>query len=201
MAQRNSCPTPSNDFAAVNSHAPGSAAVAAADALAWREEIDGFCAHYGYDGQYMHDLLARSARSFSAFRSAMELTKRRSSLPVEAHFTATITVMQHEDCGSCLQLNLDMALEAGVSSTTVRQIIESSADLPAVLCDVRTHTLGALGAIPQEFGAFKRIEAAYGAEAVGELAIAIAGARMYPTIKRALHRATSCTSPRFEPMP
>ncbi len=157
-----------------------------------RAGLQAFGAYYEYDVDYLLGLLEDSEPAMAGFAAAMPLSKYRDALPLEAHFVARITTMQVDDCGACAQLNLRMALEAGVDRALLQTLLYAPETLPAPLLAVRTHTQAVCGEgpVPSETVAFLREH--YGATALAELATAITGSRIYPTLKRALGQQTSC---------
>lgn len=157
--------------------------------------IEQFESAYDYDASYMRDLYERSPAAFGLFDAARRMAAYFDALPAAAHFVAAITVMQHEDCGPCLRLNEKLAVEAGVRREVLDALAAEPAALPAELQDVRSYTTGVLsGQVDEAVAA--RIESQWGPAALAELAIGIVGARMYPTIKRALLKAGVCELPR-----
>jgi hypothetical protein len=106
--------------------------------------------------------------------------------------------MQHEDCGSCLQLNLKMAVEQGVARELLQTLLDAPEDLPETLQDVRQHTLSVVQGQVVDAECAERIKTALGRAAFAELALCIAGVRIYPTLKRALLKATTCAVPTLD---
>lgn len=164
------------------------------DLQAAREQLTEFENHYAYDASYIRVLMDSSPDGFWLFRQAQAMAGHRKSLPADAHFVACITTMNSEGCGTCAQLNLRMAVEAGVGRDILQSLIENPETLPSPLADVQQHTLFALGAGQDDSARLERLRSHFGDEAVAELAMCIAGARMYPTMKRALGKETSCQS-------
>lgn len=160
------------------------------------DQIAAFEDAYEYDASYMRDLYDRSPVAMGLFDALRPMTSYRQDLPPEAHFIAAITVMQHEDCSGCLELNYKLAREAGVSEDVLDAVTHGPEKLPPVLQDVRAHTLACLGTGAVDVSVARRIEKEYGPAAFAELAICIVGVRMYPGIKRALLKMQTCSVPR-----
>lgn len=158
----------------------------------YRDQIRRFEQAYEYDGSYLYDLLDRTPAGFARFHAARPMTSFREHLPAEAHYVAAITVMQHKDCGSCLQLNLKMAREEEVDPELLRTLLESPDKLPAPLQDVRRHAALVIADQEPDGECAARIREHYGEAAFGELALCIAGVQIYPTLKRALLKASAC---------
>ena len=157
------------------------------------QAIDQFEAAYDYDASYMKDLFQRSPEAFALFGALRPMTSYYKELPPEAHYVAAIAVMQNEDCGSCLELNLKLAREAGVDENILKAVSSAPDSLPAELKDVYNHTLSCLGTGTCDESQAARIEEHFGKAAFGELALCIVGTRMYPGLKRALLKMQSCS--------
>ncbi len=162
-----------------------------------KQEIAGFQAAYDYDASYMVELAEASLPAYQAFAVAQQLGQYRSALPLEAHWVAGISTTMAEDCGACAQLGLKMAVQQGVDRSLLRRLVED-AELPGPLADVRAHARAVCAGEPDDPERAARLRAAYGDAGVAELAIAITGARMYPTIKRALSRSSVCVKPHLD---
>ena len=103
-----------------------------------------------------------------------------------------MAAMRGEDCGACAQLNLRMALEAGVDRTTLEVLVRAPEDLPAPLRDVYEHARAVAGGGDVDPERAERIRERYGAAAFAELAVCIAGCRVFPTLKRAMLESGAC---------
>ncbi|QDU61098.1 Carboxymuconolactone decarboxylase family protein [Planctomycetes bacterium Pan216] len=162
------------------------------------DEIHAFQQAYDYDAGYMVELLESSPEAFATFAKAEDAAKYRRELPVEAFHVAGITVMMIEDCGTCLQLNLRMAVQAGVHRETLALLLESPEKLSEPLRDVWEHVSSITRHEPPDPACAQRIKQRYGREAFAELALHAAMVRMYPTLKRGLMMAQSCQLPTLD---
>lgn len=151
-----------------------------------REAIDAFGARYDYDMSYQRALLDAAPDSFEAFSRAQGLPHVRKYLTADQHYTAAISMMQAEDCGDCLVLNVKMAREAGVPGKLIEALLERPADLSPVLADVRAQAFAVSGSPVGDREVGKRLREALGEPAFAELALLLAGLRLYPSVKRAL---------------
>lgn len=165
---------------------------------AMRAEIRAFEEKYNYNCGYMYQLLDASPAALKMFAAARPMTSYRDQLPADAHYVAAISVMQVEDCGPCLQLNLKLAAEAGVERALLQTLLEAPDALPEGLQDVRRHALAVARGESADPQCAERIKARYGAAAFAELALCIAGVRMYPALKRALLADTECAVPSLD---
>lgn len=160
--------------------------------------ITAFGQQYDYDTAYMTELLDASPAAYAAFAAALPLSSHRQALPLAAHFVARITTLQAEDCGACTQLNLRMAVEAGVDRAVLATLLARPDTLPAELADIRAHVLDVVGGSLPDPERAARIRARHGDAGFAELATAIAGSRLFPTIKRALMHASACQKPTLD---
>lgn len=156
-------------------------------------EIAKFDAHYGYDSSYLVDVLKASPEGFEKFQDFKPLAYHRVELPVDAYFTAHLIATRSEDCGSCLQLVSKMAIEAGVPREIVKATLNGDESLPDELKLVRRYALCVSKQEPIDPDLLSYLKDCFGETAVAELALCIATARVFPTIKRAMGYAKSCS--------
>lgn len=168
------------------------------DVLTAAAQLHTFGEAYTYDASYLLELLEASPPAYEAFKSARDLSSYRWALPLNEHFVARIAAMQGDGCGACTQLNLRMAVEAGVDRELLRTLLERPSELPAPLRDVREHAHGVASGGPVDPERVERLRSRLGSEAFAELALAIAGSRLFPGLKRALGREGACESPNVD---
>lgn len=162
------------------------------DTPALLDEIRAFGETWEYDAGYLADLLEASPAAFEAFRAAQGMSYLADALPLDARSVASVSAMQFEDCGACAQLNVRMALAAGTERELLTTLVEHPERLPAILFDVREHVRDVCEGRAPDPDTAARLRAAYGEAGFAELAVLIAGCRIYPTVKRALLRAGTC---------
>ncbi|GBD32678.1 hypothetical protein HRbin33_01652 [bacterium HR33] len=153
----------------------------------------------GVSLDYLRHILRASPAAFLKFAMLFPLSKHRRSLPPAAYHVARILAAQHEDCGTCLQVEINLAREAGVSREVVQAALHgSTASMSPEIEDVYYFVRDVLEGGSDERGFRMRVRERYGEEGLVELAIAIAIARMFPTTKRALGYATKCALVQIE---
>lgn len=162
--------------------------VTAANLAALRE----FEATYDYDTSYLQKLAEDSPGAYDAFSQAEEMSAYRNALPLDAHYVARVATMLVEDCGPCTQLNLRMAVEAGVERKTLERLLHSPEKLPERLRDVRDHARAIVGEGDVTPERVERLRSQYGDEGVAEIAVVVMGCRIYPTLKRAMLADQKC---------
>lgn len=157
--------------------------------------VQEFGDHYGYDTHYMHEMLDNSPTGFEAFQNFLPMGKIREALPVDAFFVAMLTSMRTEDCGACFQLNVRMAIEAGVDPTIIEGIIGSGDDLEPRLAQIKQFAsqISPAGYIDEELRA--AMDRDYTKQELYEFGLVIASTKVYPAIKRVLGYAHACDLP------
>lgn len=152
-----------------------------------------FEAHYKYDASYMRHLLEYSPEGFAKFNDFLPLSRHRERLSLEDYWIARLATMKGADCGECLQLNVRMALEAGISSDLVRAAVAGGHALPENLKDVYHYAKSVASHDSVESDLVERIEARYDKGSLLELGICVATGMVFPIIKRALGYAKACS--------
>lgn len=150
---------------------------------------------YGYDTHYMHEMLDNSPAGFEAFQNFLPMGKVREALPVDAFFVAMLTSMRAEDCGACFQLNVRMAIEAGVDPAIIEGVIRSGNDLEPRLAQIKQFAsqISPAGFIDEKLRAAMNHD--YTKQELYELGLVIASTKVYPAIKRVLGYAHACDLP------
>lgn len=157
-----------------------------------RQELQQFGAAYNYDVGYLMKLLEDSPGAFEAFSGAEGMSAYRRALPIDAHYVARVATMRVEDCGPCTELNLKMAVEAGVDRELLETLLHTPEELPDDLRDVWAHARAVVGAGDLDPVRAGRLRQRYGDEGFAELAVVIVGCRVYPTLKRAMLANERC---------
>lgn len=158
-----------------------------------RQYLRAFGDKYDYDTTYLEVFMDASPLAFQAFEAAMPMARVQSVAPVDLIFIVKIAAMQAEDCGPCLRLTIKMAREAGVSETIIRGPLQEGKDLSPIQYDVYRYTRAVTLNEPIDPELITHLEESLGRAALAEFAVNIVAARMYPTVKRALGYAKSCS--------
>lgn len=148
----------------------------------------------GVSLEYLRHLYRVSPRLFFKFARAAPLANCRRALPKAPFHIAALAAVKREDCGTCVQIGVNMALGDGVDPEQIRAAVEGRVDdLPDDLADVYRFAEAVSAASGDEELYREAIRTRWGEEAIAELALAIAGSRIFPTVKRTLGYATSCS--------
>lgn len=161
--------------------------------------IAAFEHQFNYDMGYARQILRASLRSFRAFSGLSTLASQRQGVPLAPWTAAKWVAAQSEDCGPCQQLAIDMASQAGLSSSMLRAITQG--DVHAMESDVALVYQWAQAVISVDGGEHdsdkvsawrQAIIEKWGERGLVSLTLAMAGTRSFPMVKRALGHARSC---------
>ena len=142
---------------------------------------------------YARHIARTSLPAFFKFALFTPLARHRRKLPAAAYRVARIVATRDEDCGTCVQIEVNLARRDGVPAGVIRATLADRLDdLPPELADVHRFASAVVGASGAEGEMRERLRARYGEEGLVDLALGIAAARVFPVTKRALGYATSC---------
>ena len=148
-------------------------------------------ARYGYDATYLHEMLDVSLTGFRRFMMIPRAGNWRGTAPANAWWAAGLAGALIEDCGPCVQIGTDMAVEAGMDADIIK----------ALLSGMPTDATAQLGF---DYGRAllkgsenldelrETIERRWGKAALIALSLHAMTTRNYPVLKRALGHAKTC---------
>lgn len=139
--------------------------------------------------------IARHAPGEVSRLDLLEPPRLRGRLPAEVFHLARLQVALVEDCRTCVQVELNLARRNGVAPELLRAVISQYLeDLPADLADVVRFAW--ISAQPGGNGdeVRERLRDRFGEEGMVELALAVATARLLPTLQRSLGYTGSCAT-------
>ncbi len=150
--------------------------------------------YLGESLDYARHILRTSLRAFLKFAKIMPFAAYRRKLPADAAHIAHLVAARDEDCGTCVQIAINIAAQEGMKHAWIQAALdERPDDLPAELAEVYRFTEAVVTKSGQEEELREAIRERYGEEALIELALAISGSRVYPMVKRVLGYAKSCS--------
>ncbi len=148
---------------------------------------------FDYDASYLHEIVDASTGAALKFGLFQAMATHRQGVPKEAWFAAGLAAAMAEDCGPCAQLGLDIALKSGVAPKILSALVRG--DLDAAGADAalgfRYGRAVATNA-PDALDLAAEAKTRYGARGAVSLAYAVAGVRVYPTLKRGLGHGAAC---------
>jgi alkylhydroperoxidase family enzyme len=119
--------------------------------------------------------------------------------PWMAVHIASIVSAMADDCGSCVQIGVNLARNAGVPRDVLAAVVERSPErLSDELADVYRFATAVTENSPEQEEYREAVRNRYGDEGLVEIAMAIALHRVFPTLKRGLGFAKSCSLVRVD---
>lgn len=146
---------------------------------------------------YITELGEASFSGFIKFVLFLPLAGHRGRADETLLHVARLAAFRHEDCGSCLQGAINVALDEGVAPASLAAVLDGDySTMPPPVSLIVRFTEGVLAMDGSECEPRQEILARYGATTLAELSLAIASARVFPTIKRGLGHSVSCAAVR-----
>ncbi len=159
-----------------------------------KRQVAGFGDRYGYDASYLHELVDTDRTGAVKMLLLGPFTRHRFGLPAAPYFAAKIIATQRADCGACLKLAIDMAVEAGVPLAPIRHLLVGSAEeAPPDMQLAARYAHAVLDNDPALPEAIEECTRRWGKRGLAGLAAAVAAGQLYPVFKRGLGHGTSCT--------
>lgn len=159
-----------------------------------RAFVGRFEKRYDYDASYMRELLDIDTAAFRAFSKIQGFAGYRKA-PPEALVAAGIVGTLAEDCGPCTQIVVRMAEEGGVSPKVLKAIV--TGDEAAMGPDAALAWRFARASLARDMEAADplrdEIVRRWGRKALAAIALGLASARVYPTVKYALGYGKACS--------
>jgi len=146
---------------------------------------------YNYDATYLHELADTSTTAFRKYMKAQMAARWRSNVPSPIWHAAGIAGALVEDCGPCVQIASDMAMEAGLAPQTVKALL-SGTPAPADAQLAFDYGRALLNASENLDDLREQVERRWGKEGAIALSFAPMYARNFPVLKRALGHARAC---------
>lgn len=158
------------------------------------KQIDAAEARLGVSTDYLRYLADHNLPAFLKFALLQPATTHRQHLPAEPYHAACLVTTLHEDCGTCVQIEVNLAQQAGVDAAVLQAVLRRDTEaLSPETQQVVAYVQAVLAEQVAPDDLQQTLVATYGEAGFTELALAITMARVYPTMKRALGFAKSCT--------
>jgi hypothetical protein len=106
---------------------------------------------------------------------------------------AKIKTVLHESCGSCVQIEINLAKQNEVTSNLIENLVENKyGQLPEDISLIARYTDSVLKRDSDEVELRGKIKQELGEDLLSEIALAIATAQFHPTVKRTMGYGTVC---------
>lgn len=161
--------------------------------LTWifRQAVKRMEKRYDYDATYLHEMANIAPAAFRRYTRIQLMGGWRGPLPKAAMHAARIGGALHEDCGPCVQISTDMAVEAGTDAKAIAALL-SGKPAPEEM-KLAFDFARALLAADEGFDALREAaKARWGEAGVVALGMNAMTARNFPVMKRAMGHAKSC---------
>ena len=149
---------------------------------------------YDYDASYMRELIDIDPAAFFAFSKVQGLSSYRRA-PPEALVAAGLVGTLAEDCGPCTQIVVKMAEEGGMPSAMLKAILVG--DEAGMGPNAALAWRFARASLARDMEAADplrdEIVRRWGKKALASLSLALATARVYPTVKYAMGHGKTCS--------
>ena len=159
-----------------------------------RALVSGFGKRYDYDVSYMRELIDTDPAAFMAFSNVQGLGGYRKA-PPQALIAARLVATLAEDCGPCTQIVVSMGEEQGIDPAVLKAIL--TGDEAAMGPDAALAWRFARASLARDMEAADplrdEIVRRWGRKALAALALGIASARVFPTVKYALGHGKTCS--------
>ncbi len=143
---------------------------------------------------YMRHMLAISLRAFLRFSKIFAISDYRGRLPADAYHVARIVAARAEDCGTCVQIEVNLGQQHKIAIDILQAVIQRQPELLSDRLRLVYQFVDALVAnADTEAELREQVIAVYGQEGLVELALAIGASRFLPMVKRTLGYGTSCS--------
>lgn len=164
-----------------------------------KTRLDAFARQFNYDMGYAHQILDTGMKPFRVFSGLFTLAAyRERQLPIAPWIAVKWVAVNSEGCGPCQQLAVNMAQQEGLAPSLIKAITRG--DEQAMGPDAALAYRWARAVISPETAAEahetqqlrQQIKDKWGERGLISLTLAMAGARSFPMIKRALGHNTAC---------
>lgn len=144
---------------------------------------------------YLREVVRGSTPLFLKFSLFLPLAGHRRRLPREAYHAARIVASRHQDCGTCVEVEVAEGLLGGLGAGLLQAVAEGRLEaLDEGTALAARFARAVCEHDPEMDGLREQARARWGAEGVAELAFAVASAQLFPVAKRALGHARSCSA-------
>jgi alkylhydroperoxidase family enzyme len=158
------------------------------------KELAAFEQRYGYDADYVRNILKAVPDAMIPYGHLMELSKYVKDIPLDAYFAAKLVAVLQEDCGPCVQLCIRMAEEAGVSPATLQALLSNKPELlPEDAKLAYLFTRATLAHNPEADVLRESILDRWGMGALMSLSFGMIAARAFPMLRYSMGYGQSCT--------
>jgi alkylhydroperoxidase family enzyme len=164
-----------------------------------RRKLDTSERELGASVEYMRYILDASLPAFLRFTKIFAISNYRGQLPADAYHVARVVAARGEDCGTCVQIEVNLGLKSRLPPEVLQAVINRA---PERLPERLQLVYGFVEAVIENTGADldlrEQVVKTYGQEGLVELSLAIGASRFLPVVKRTLGYGTACSQVEIE---
>ncbi len=148
---------------------------------------------------YLRQMHEHAPGAFWEFVKVAKASGYRSKLPAAPFHVARLVAVRIQDCGPCVQTGVNLAKADGIEPAILTAALAKDFDaLPQPLGDVARFAEAVTSGTGDQDAYRDKLRAVFGDEAMVELALAIALCQTFPSLKRGLGHAKSCSLVKVE---
>lgn len=156
-------------------------------------------AELGESADYLRDIYRASPAALFKFGLFLPFAAHRKSVPKPVLHVARLVASLAQDCGPCVQIVLNQARKDDVPADVLRAVIDERPEcLPDDLTEAYLFARAVVDKDPRADELRAALSARYGDAAIVDLAFGIAGAQVFPIVKRVMGHGQSCQRYAFE---
>lgn len=156
-------------------------------------QLDSLERRLGESVNYLRHIARTSTVAFVKFMGFVPLAAHRGATPRNLLFATQFVATKHEDCGTCLQIVVNQAIEDNVNSQIVAAMVAGDDDsLDSETRLAAEFARAVLDNSTEQERLRTEFRTALGERALVDISLAIATSRVFPTLKRSLGYAVSC---------
>lgn len=151
----------------------------------------------GEDLTYAREIARESPAGFWKLALMYPAIGHKGVVSAEMRHVARLGTLLREDCGPCVQVQLNEAIHDGISFNVLERVIKDPASLDVGLRDAYEFGRGVAASPGPDRATHDRLVSAVGRRGVVDLAVASASVRIFPALKRGLGFSQRCTPVRM----
>ena len=151
-------------------------------------------ANLGVPLEYLRDMARTSPAALTKFWMVQPLTQHREVAPIELLSVARLVASLHQDCGECVQIEVNLARKLGVDRDVVNAVLNHEPDrLDERLNRVWRFAQAVVSRDPMLSEVHAELTENEPPKVALEIALAITTGTFYPLLKRGMGHAVSCS--------
>lgn len=159
-----------------------------------KSRIDAAERELGESVEYMRHILRVSLRAFLRFARIFSISDYRGRLPADAYHVARIVAARGEDCGTCVQIEVNLGSKSDLSTEVLQAVIDRAPErLPKRLQLIYQFVEAVVENTGADVALREEVVNTYGQDGLVELSLAIGASRFLPIVKRTLGYGTACS--------